>query len=273
MQRTAIAAVALLAAVAAGFTTGRVTVPEPKLEIPEWTPITVEGAAPTIVVTNTVRVPVTNTMIAASDDTAIEALQVELYDVKQLLAQREEQLAKLQAEEKERDARRRDRSQDWRERMERMREEEPERFAEMEQRREEARVRMVQAVSDRSQFLADLDTQGMSEDERQVHAELITRIGVTEAMIDKIQTQGRPSREDFEVLRDNYRVLDELYQVERDYVLRQVGASMGYEGSESSEFSTYMQDIFDLTSPPRPTGGMSGRGRGGGGGGGGGPGK
>jgi len=268
MQRTAIATAALLAAVAAGFTTGRVTVPEPKLEIPEWTPITVEGTAPTVVVTNTVRIPDTNTVIAARDDAAIEALQVELYDLKQLLAQKDDQLAKIEAERKKRDDERRRRSQDWRERMERMREEEPERFAEMEQRREEARVRMVQAVSDRSQFLADLDTQGMSEEESQVHAELITRIGVTEAMIDKIQTQGRPSREDFEILRDNYRVLGELYEVERDYVLRQVGASMGYEGQETSEFSTYIQDIFDLTSPPRPTGGMSGRGRGGGGGGG-----
>lgn len=265
MQRIALITGGMLAAMAAAFTTGRVTVPKPEPQIPEWEPITFVSASRTVIVTNTASVTATNTVVTPVDDSAIVALQTELFDVKQLLAQKEEQLAKIEADKKRRDDERRNRGEEMRERMERMREEEPERYAEMEKRREDARNRVVQAVNDRSLFLANLDTQDMSEDERQVHEELMTRIGVTQAMIDKIVAQGRPSREDHEILRDNYRVISDLYEVERDYVLRQVGAGMGYEGEETTEFSEYIQDIFDLTSPPQPP--SSGRGRGGGGGG------
>jgi len=175
------------------------------------------------------------------------------------LTEKEDELAKgKKAQETEREQRRGPEA--WRERMERMREEEPERYAEMTKRREEFRARMERSVADRSVFLLDLDTSAMTEEEKASHDELLERIQSTWSIIQNIEQQGFPSREEREVLRDNYGALFGLYATERAYVLRQVGRDLGYDEAGAEDFGEHMQKIIEVTSPPmpRPRGGTRG---------------
>jgi hypothetical protein len=55
-----------------------------------------------------------------------------------------------------------------------------------------------------------------------------------------------------EAMHENQRIIRDLYNQERDYVLRQVGTDLGYDEKEAQSFSTYIQDVFDKTSPSLP---------------------
>ena len=234
-------------------------------------PLVVRGTAETDyrIVTNTVIKVVTNRVLATSGP-ASAALESENDRLRRELAQQTEALAALEKEKQEQEQAREARRVSWREREARMREEDPEAHAERQQRREDFQSQMTQLVTDRTTFLKDLDTSAMTVEEQAGHDDLLQRVESTWAIIENLQQGGGfPDREARGKLRENFSVLGGLYETERDYVLRQVGTGLGYDAQESSEFSTYMQDIITLTQPSMPHGMMGhmmgGRSRSGGG--------
>jgi hypothetical protein len=214
--------------------------------------------APSVVtrtITNVVTRVVTNAPTVNTDQ--LEALQWEAQELRKLLAVSNAELDKIaqerEAVEKAREARR----QAWHDRDEQRRKEDPEAYAAREQQREAFREQMTQHVSDKTQFLKELDVSRMTEEELGSHNELIQRIEETWSVIEAMQQGERPNHETRDKLRENYRALNGLYAVERDYVLREVGSGLGYDTDEAVEFSNYMKEIIELTAP-RSTHGMMG---------------
>ncbi len=135
-------------------------------------------------------------------------------------------------------------------RMARMQKEEPERFKEMQQQRASFTERVQVAQLERTEFLDGLLTENMTEEQLAVHTELKGRLeelaGVTAAF-----AEGRfPSREERGALWKNMGAVRELYEVERDFVLQEIGRDLGMDDGESSEFSDYMGAVYEMTSMP-----------------------
>ena len=49
-------------------------------------------------------------------------------------------------------------------------------------------------------------------------------------------------------MHDNMHVLRDLYGTERQYLLEEAGRSLGYEGTDATEFAGHNQSIYDATS-------------------------
>lgn len=150
----------------------------------------------------------------------------------------------------------------WSERVERMKKENPEGYEAMQKARTEFQQRMEGAIADKSAFLVNIDTSSMSEEDLKNHEELLARIAEGWDMMKQVTEGGISGREQMEAMRDNYNAVRKLYEKERDIVLRQVGESIGYDKQGASEFSAYIQEVFEKTSPRIPFGhtpGGSGR--------------
>jgi len=213
----------------------------------------------TKVVTNVVTRVVTN-QAAVINDERVELLQQEARVLRQQLAARVAELDQIAAEKEAAEKEREERRQSWRDREARQQEEDPEAYEARQKQRETFRQQMTQSVTDKTQFLKQLDVSRMTDAELGSHNELLQRIEETWAVIDAMQQGGTfPDREARGKLRENFVALNDLYATERDYVLREVGAGLGYDEKESADFSAYMKEIFELTSP-RPPQGMRGMG-------------
>lgn len=159
-------------------------------------------------------------------------------------------------------ARTRGTGESWKEREERMKKENPEEFAEREKQRDEFKKKLDGVVAEKSTFLLNIDTADMSEQEKKDHEELQARIAESWETMNKMQEGEFPKGEDWGKMRENYTAIQDLYGKERDYVLKQVGKDLGYDKKESADFSTYIKDVFEKTSPNPPRGMFSGFGRG-----------
>jgi DNA gyrase/topoisomerase IV subunit A len=211
----------------------------------------------TQIVTNTLVRTFTNTVVTI-DTTTEDALRRHIADQERLLASKEQELSALR-EQLETPSKPvpKPRRTSWREREEKLRKEDPERFAEIQQQREAFREQLNQSVQQKTDFLKDLNTAAMTEEEKVGHDELLARIEETWAIVAEMQNGKFPDRATRGKLHESMSAIGELYTQERSYVLRQVGADLGYDEQEAAEFSTYMEDIYELTSP-RPPRGMRG---------------
>lgn len=254
MMSFAVAAGAVIGA--SGIQLVRPTSPDP---IPSIGNIEFTSAplAPPTIVTNVVTHVTTNT--TAVDETTIESLQWEVQELRKLLAARNAELDKINSAREAAEKAREERRASWAKQREELRKADPEAYAEREKRREDFRKQMAAHVSDKTQFLKELDVSRMTEDELASHTALIQRIESTWSIIEAMQKGERPTREMRSQLHDNYRSLNALYETERDYVLREVGAGLGYNNEEAVEFSAYMKEIIELTEP-RSTHAMMGGG-------------
>ncbi len=208
-----------------------------------------------------VAVPVDAEKLAAAEKERDEAL-AELAELKAALDEARAEVAGAVAardkveEEPERtpEQRRQDWQQRMKERQEKWKEENPEEYEAHQKRMQELRERMDGAVAEKSAFLVNLDTTEMSEEEKKDHEELLGRVAEAWELMNGMQEGKWPSREQWGEIGENMSRIRELYAKERTYVLKQVGRDMGYDDEKAAEFSVYMQDIFDKTSPNLPRG-------------------
>jgi hypothetical protein len=148
----------------------------------------------------------------------------------------------------------------WDERMARMQEEDPEGYAEMINQRSERREAMRYGLAERTASFMELDSTVMSDTERENHELLIQKMGdfwaLTEQLQDPEQQPSRETREEFRSLADEVRP---LMDAERGTMFRQLADELGLDGKDAKAFSTYVEDIIDVTTVQRP--GRGGRGR------------
>ena len=132
-------------------------------------------------VTNIITRTVTNSVAGEAEQ--LESLQWEVQDLGNLLAARNAELDRMQQEREAAEKARTARQQSWRERAEQRRKEDPEGYAEQQKQREAYREKMTDVVTDKTQFLKELDTSRMTAEELDSHNELVLRIEETWSVI------------------------------------------------------------------------------------------
>ena len=223
---------------------------------------------PAAVATNAVVKPAAPPLAIPSLDESLA--QQQLADMSVLLRQLEADAAGLQqrldAAEAERDAlqaNKRPERESFQDRMARMQADEPERFKEMQERRASFTEQIQTAQLDRTEFLSGLNTDNMSEEQFAAHNELMTRLDEMTTVTSAFAEGRFPSREERGVLRENIGAVRQLYEVEREFVLQEVGRDLGMDDTAASEFGTYMGTVYDLTALKLPSfhGSRGGRGQ------------
>jgi len=149
------------------------------------------------------------------------------------------------------------------ERMAQLKTDDPARYAEMQKQRDDFRQRMQTQAEERAEFLKNIDTAGMTDEQRANHEKLVQAVEQARTTMAQIANM---SPEDAAAARQQMAAtmgtVTDLYQQERRYLLEQTGRAMGYQqDSDIGQFADYLQQIYDQTSIPR------GFGRGGGAGG------
>jgi hypothetical protein len=143
--------------------------------------------------------------------------------------------------------------------MEKMKTENPEQYAEFQKRREEFRQSMEQRAQERSNFIAAVDTQRMTDDQRENHDRLVATVARLNEMRTQMEQEGfERTPEMRQEMGQLFESLGELYGSERRFLFEETARSVGYEGGQVSDFADQMQMIIDNTT-------MSGFGRHGGG--------
>ena len=165
-------------------------------------------------------------------------------DVEQDARARED--AAKAAAEKERQDRRRS---SYQERMEKMKEEEPERYAEIQKQREEFKERMTRNAAESTSFLLDVNTENMDEKQAETHEQILLALQENWRIMNEIEElSGEEASQARRQMHDNMHVLRDLYGTERQYLLEEAGRSLGYEGTDATEFAGHIQSIYDSTS-------------------------
>ena len=206
----------------------------------------------------TVSVPVEDPTLKSS----AEALRLRVRDLEAALAERDAELARLRQEkEAEAASPRRFSRDDFRKRMEQLKKENPEQYAEMEKHREEFLQRLEQQEQNRNNFLASINTQSMTDAQRENHEKLLATL----AKLDALRTQREPFRAEpgseatfHQTMWESMRELGALYDQERVYLLEQAANAAGYQGDDAASFVEYIQQAVQSTTMPGGPGGPGG---------------
>ncbi len=159
------------------------------------------------------------------------------------------------------------RRESWTERNERMKTEEPEKYAEMQQRREDFKKKMEQRSNDRRSFLAEIDVANMSPEQQANHTRLVELTDKIDAAMKQMMSGEAENSHDLRrEMFESFGELGELYTSERQYLLEETAAAVGYKGDAATLFTEHLQDIIENTTMQPPM--MGGRGARGGDGGG-----
>ena len=192
--------------------------------------------------TNTVpqpRRPDHDALSTETDTNLVAALEAELDTVRGQLAVLQENQPKPR--------------ESWDERMARMKEEDPEGYAEMINRRNERREAMRYGLAERTASFMELDSAFMSEDELENHEQLIQKMGDFWALTEQLQNpEERPSRETMQEFRSIMEEVRPLMDNERSMMFRQLADDLGMEGEDSHAFSSYVEEIIEITTIQMP---------------------
>lgn len=198
------------------------------------------------VVTQTVTVAVADTGTVSRLESEVDALLTEQGNLKQHATALEAELAQARAqlekaEESQKPDRRRPRSRE--EYMHRLKEENPERYAEMQKRREAFRSRLEHGTAERATFFLDVNTENMTDEERENHENLLSLLG---GSLQKLS--GEMDGDSRHGLRHAMRDISQLYGFERDYILKQSFREMGFEDEDANAVAEYVEQVYDMTS-------------------------
>jgi len=184
---------------------------------------------------------------SAAERAVSEALRRRVAELEKALAARES--APVEEPKPPEEARPdRPRRQPFAERMEQLKQEHPEQYAEMQKRREEYRQSAEQRAQDRAEFLSAVDTQRMSEEQRENHEKLlatVARANELRALMEKPGVERTPELRS--EIGEVFATLGELYGSERRFMFEETARSVGYEGTQVGEFADQMQTIIDNT--------------------------
>ncbi len=132
---------------------------------------------------------------------------------------------------------------------------------EMQQRRAEMRSRMLEHQAGRMDFLSDINTELLTEEQQAVHQQyteaLALHTELMNRMMDRPEDAGPPSEEDMQELREAGRTLFSLREQERDSLFEAMGLTIGLSEEELPQFTAAINEIVESTSdrmprPPRP---------------------
>lgn len=181
----------------------------------------------------------------------------DMASVQEQLAARDAELERLRTEL----ARRQDRPprESFPDRMTRMKEEEPERYAEMVQSRTERKEQMRYDQATRLATFMDMDISNMTPEELANHNLLLEKLtGIWEKTGEYDPAQP-PNRETMMEMFSSLREVNDLMNLERNVMLRQLGNEVGLSESEAEDFASYTESIISATTLRSPRGGRGPR--------------
>ena len=204
---------------------------------------------------------VTNIVTVNAPDDSTE----ELTSLRDQLAEKDRQLADLNARLEqartsresltEREERNRRRREEWSrrstERMEQLKEEEPERYKEIQDRQTARREQMKSTLARQSAFVVNIDTSRMTEEQAENHEQLLKLLTANWEYTQVIESEESTPEEQQEARRGLMRnawVMNGLLDSERDAALADLAVSLGYDEEESSDFVQTIEYINDMTS-------------------------
>ncbi len=163
------------------------------------------------------------------------------------LAKLEAELTALRAELAVAKANQIPQRESWEERMTRMKEEEPEGYAEMIKSRTERREAVRYNLAKRIANFMELDTEFMTDAERENHELLIEKMSTVWNLIDQFNDPEQSNRE---AMRELFGVINEarpLMDAERSTMFRKLANDLGYDGKEAQDFYSYIEEIISAT--------------------------
>ncbi|MDZ8119835.1 hypothetical protein [Pontiella agarivorans] len=179
--------------------------------------------------------------------------------LKSQLAEKEALLQAFQSNTNRPEQRDRNNRQSFEERMAQMKEEDPQGYAEMIKRREERSSQMRYNLAERTATFMDINTSSMTEEELANHEQLIAQMAQIWEMTELFQDpEAAPDRETMREMMEVARDTRPLLETEREVMLKQLGADLGYEGEDAEAFALYIGEIYEATTLNMP----GGRGRG-----------
>lgn len=191
--------------------------------------------------------------VEADDKAELEALSVEVEELRLRLAERDRKLAEVA----ERAATNRNnegrffRGGEGRLReaeLAELKEKDPERFQEIEKQRTEFRERIKTAAGDQVSFLESVDVTRWPADQQENHARLLELAASFAASLEQSPDAAGDEvsrRQMFEKMRE----AGELMEAERTMLLNDTARQMGFDEKGSKEFVEYIQAIQKATSP------------------------
>lgn len=144
----------------------------------------------------------------------------------------------------------------FQERMERLKLENPEAYAEMQKRREEFRARMKEAAEQRAEFFASFNQSNMTQE----HKANYDRLNELQAEFKAVSEARENGQEiDREALRAKMDEARDVYAKERQYLLEDLGRTLGSDGND---FAAAVSSIIGNTDPHEVLRAAGGRPRG-----------
>lgn len=227
---------AMVILVAGGYAFGRMTA--------QRTPAPTQEAKPSA---HTTSAPSNQDALALSKALSeIDALKAERKTLQDALAAQQAQSPE-QAQQGEPPRRR-----SWQERMEEMKKSDPERYKEEMARRERFMNEMAQARTERANFLEDIDTDLLSQEQKQIHAQYVATLAKQDALEQEfrkhMEAGTQPTEELQTAMRETRDAMRSLREAERSALLGAIATSMGLSSDEATGFSQLVSDVFDATS-------------------------
>ena len=130
------------------------------------------------------------------------------------------------------------------------------------QRREEFRQRMTQGTQDRYHYLSQLDTEGLAPEYAENHVNLLESLALAEQLMANVHAEELSDEEKRELRKkmpELMRGINDMMEVEREILLSDYAAALNLDEKENAEFIQTLQDITEMTTPPRFFGGGRGR--------------
>lgn len=124
----------------------------------------------------------------------------------------------------------------------------PAQAEERQRQRDEFRANVMQRAQDRTDFLKAVDTSKMSDEQRQVHDQLLAAVEKSRQLFDQMSQSRERSPELFQQMREAMTAVSTLYGQERRYLLEETGRAVGYKNGEEAEFASHIESIFQNTS-------------------------
>lgn len=196
-------------------------------------------------------------IVAMSDGADADAIA----QLRQMLNERDAELASLQDQLQGRRNNFQQQQQpglNVQDRIAQMQEENPEQYAEMAQRVTEAQEQVRDEQFQRLNRLAELDTSMMTEQELANHTELVERMSAMWELTANYDIDNPP---DPETMRDAFgamRGMDDMMEMERNVMFKQLGTSAGLSAAQAEQLSSSVQEVLETTTMQPTRGGMMG---------------
>lgn len=187
-----------------------------------------------------------------SDDRELKLLRAKVKSLNASLEAKNDLVAELEQQLKEK-PKMQDSKRDWganfSERMKTLKEENPEEYQRMKEKVEKMKEHFEKGTKSRSEFYAGFNLEGLGEKQQKAMTELKEKLARIDELNERMQDGDFENQADLQMeIWSEMRGTRELMNTARDIALDNLAKDIGYDEDSSSEFTDYVDYIYDMTS-------------------------